>query len=198
MADLVPTTPYRDLTVAEVARVARTSPATFYQYFPDVEAAVVELAEDVADAGAARLVAQVRRTAWHGPDGYAGVLALVDEILAFWDEHQAVLRIIDLATAEGNHRFSEVRNRLIGELAAGLAAAVRVAQSAGQVPADVSARSVAGVVAAMLAHVAGHRLGAELWGVRTADLRTTMARTLYWSVTGRHVSPPPPRRSSRR
>ena len=44
--------------------------------------------------------------------------------------------------------------------------------------------AVAGVLVAMLAHVAAHRLGFEFWGVRTADLRTTMARIIYWSVTG--------------
>src|SRR5918993_854314 len=32
---------YRDVTVIEIARAAGTSPATFYQYFADVEAAVL-------------------------------------------------------------------------------------------------------------------------------------------------------------
>ena len=34
---------YRDLTVVDVSRRAETSPATFYQYFPDIESAVLSL-----------------------------------------------------------------------------------------------------------------------------------------------------------
>ena len=37
---------YRDLKVIDIAREAGTSPATFYQYFADVEAAILVLAED--------------------------------------------------------------------------------------------------------------------------------------------------------
>jgi hypothetical protein len=35
----------------------------------------------------------------------------------------------------------------------------------------------------MLAHVAAHRYGLEFWGIRTNDVRTAMARILYWSIT---------------
>ena len=41
-------TSFRDLKVVDIAREAGTSPATFYQYFPDVEAAILALAEDMA------------------------------------------------------------------------------------------------------------------------------------------------------
>jgi hypothetical protein len=43
---------------------------------------------------------------------------------------------------------------------------------------------VAGVLVAMLAHVSAHRLGFEFWGVRTDDLRSTMARIIFWSISG--------------
>lgn len=39
-ADMLRTTSYRDLKVVDIAREAGTSPATFYQYFPDVESAI--------------------------------------------------------------------------------------------------------------------------------------------------------------
>jgi len=32
--------------------------------------------------------------------------------------------------------------------------------------------------------VSSHHYGFVFWGVRTSDLRSTMARILYWSVTG--------------
>jgi len=46
-AELLATTSYRDLTVVDIAREAGTSPATFYQYFPDAESALVALADAV-------------------------------------------------------------------------------------------------------------------------------------------------------
>ena len=49
---LLETVAYRDLKVVDIAREAGTSPATFYQYFPDVEAAVLAMAADLGEAWA--------------------------------------------------------------------------------------------------------------------------------------------------
>ncbi len=49
---MLSSSPYRDVKVIDVARKAGTSPATFYQYFPDVEGAVLEIAEETAQEGA--------------------------------------------------------------------------------------------------------------------------------------------------
>jgi hypothetical protein len=95
-----------------------------------------------------------------------------------------VLRVVDLATDEGDGRFANVRTRLLNDLNNALAAAARDHQKAGKGQADVDPNAIAGVLVAMLAHVAAHRLGFEFWGVRTADLKTAMARIIYWSVTG--------------
>src|SRR3546814_2230358 len=51
-AGMLDTTSYRDVKVIDVAREAGTSPATFYQYFSDVEAAILVLAEEMARRGA--------------------------------------------------------------------------------------------------------------------------------------------------
>lgn len=48
LSEMLSSSPYRDVKVIDVARRAGTSPATFYQYFPDVEGAVLELAETMA------------------------------------------------------------------------------------------------------------------------------------------------------
>src|SRR5919108_6689274 len=50
-ADLLEQRSFRDLTVVEIAKRARTSTATFYQYFADVEAAIAELANELAAEG---------------------------------------------------------------------------------------------------------------------------------------------------
>ena len=49
--ELLYTTSYRDLKVVDIARGAGTSPATFYQYFPDAESALWALADELVGEG---------------------------------------------------------------------------------------------------------------------------------------------------
>src|SRR4051795_10085190 len=61
---------YRDVKVSEIARGASMSPATFYQYFADVESAILLLAEEMALDGV-RLIDVVRELPWKGEAGIA-------------------------------------------------------------------------------------------------------------------------------
>ena len=182
--EMLRSTSYRDVKVVDIARAAGTSPATFYQYFPDVEAAILALADDMVATGVERFADLVSANSWKGKAGYAGADALAGGLLEFWEEHRPVLRVIDLATDEGDPRFANVRTRLLNDLNNALAAAAREHQKAGGGQPGVDPNAVAGVLVAMLAHVSSHRLGFEFWGVRTEDLRAVMARIVYWSVTG--------------
>jgi AcrR family transcriptional regulator len=182
-AELLHTTSYRDVKVIDIARGAGTSPATFYQYFPDVEAAILVLAEEMAAAGA-ELPAIVQRSSWRGRSGYETALALVDGFLDFWEEHRAVLRVVDLTTDEGDPRFQQIRVRLLAEVTDALAQVFRHFQEEGRHPPSVDAAATAGSVVSMLAHVSAHRYGFEFWGIRTGNLRESMARIVGWSITG--------------
>ena len=182
-AEMLRTGSYRDVKVVDIAREAGTSPATFYQYFPDVESAILVLADEMVTSGVARFAAVVAETSWRGRSGYAAAEALADAVLTFWDENRAVLRVVDLATDEGDGRFANVRTRLLNDLNNSLAAAAGDLQRAGKGQPDLDPNAIAGVLVAMLAHVSAHRLGFEFWGVRTDSLRTAMARLLYWGVT---------------
>jgi AcrR family transcriptional regulator len=62
--DLLDESSYRAVRVVDIARAAGTSPATFYQYFPGVEAAVLTLAEELSEQGAAELRALVANHRW--------------------------------------------------------------------------------------------------------------------------------------
>jgi hypothetical protein len=42
----------------------------------------------------------------------------------------------------------------------------------------------AGVLVSMLAHVAAHREGLEHWGATSAELRHSMARVIFTTITG--------------
>src|SRR5438552_9157947 len=104
---MLATTSLRDLKVIDIAREASTSPATFYQYFPDVESAILMLAEEMAISGTdmARLV---RGPSWKGRAAYPTAEVLVEGVLDFWETHRAVLRVVDLATDEGDQRFHQI------------------------------------------------------------------------------------------
>src|SRR6478735_12718906 len=68
--DLIGTTSYRDLKVVDIARAAGMSPATFYQYFPDAEAALLALADELVGEGGERLIRPIREAVWHGTAAY--------------------------------------------------------------------------------------------------------------------------------
>jgi AcrR family transcriptional regulator len=182
-AEMLGSSSYRDLKVVDIARAAGTSPATFYQYFPDVEAAILALAEEMSQAGGVQLSSIVREGSWKGRAAYDTALALADGVLEFWETHRAVLRVVDLATDEGDDRFHKIRVALLNELTNALAEVIDAAAKAGRHPTDLDPMAVAGVLVSMLAHVAAHRYGFEFWGIRTDDLRRSMARIVYTTTT---------------
>jgi AcrR family transcriptional regulator len=181
-AEMLRSTSYRDLKVIDIAREAGTSPATFYQYFADVEAAILVLAEEMALDGEG-LVRIVREGAWRGKAGYQTGIDLADAFFAFWDRHRPVLRVVDLATNEGDRRFRTIRVRLLNAVTVELAEVTRAFQAEGR-NLGVEPVANAGVLVTMLANVAAHHSGFEAWGIHITDARTSMARHLYWGVTG--------------
>ena len=174
---------YRDLKVIDIAREAGTSPATFYQYFADVEAAILVLAEEMA-IDAERLPDIVRAGPWRGRSGYERAEALVDGMLGFWDQYRAVLRVVDLATEEGDQRFRQIRTRLLTKVTDSLADVYVAFRDEGRHPPHLDPRAVAGSLVAMLSQVAQHLYGFEFWGIKTAGVREAMARQIYWGITG--------------
>jgi AcrR family transcriptional regulator len=185
--EMLRSTSYRDVKVIDIAREAGTSPATFYQYFADVEGAILVLAEEMARRGA-HLRQVIAEGSWEGADAAVTSLQLVDGFLDFWDENRAVLRVVDLATDEGDGRFQKIRVGLLNDITKGLADVIRDAQQTGRSPRGIDPMATAGVLVSMLAHVAAHQYGFEFWGIRTADVRASMSRQVAWGVTG--VVPP--------
>jgi AcrR family transcriptional regulator len=172
------TSPYRDVTVIDVARMAGTSPATFYQYFSDIETAIIELAGDMV-RDAAQLKELASAGTWSGKTGYANAEALVEGFLAFWPEHDAILRVVELAAAEGDKRFSRIRGRVLGPVASALAGAISSAKG------DGSPAATATALVTMLSAVAAARSGFEGVSVKPKDMRTSLAVLVCQGITGR-------------
>lgn len=181
---LLGTTSFRDLKVADIAREVGCSPATFYQYFKDVEEAILVLAQAMVEDGAV-LTAPLQDASWSGQAATRAADGLVDAFLSFWRGHQAVMRVVDLAIVEGDRRFRDLRNDLLAPVSKALARVIRQMKADGRHPDEVDPRAQAGVLVSMLAHVAEHRQGEQGWGVGEDAARTSMARIVVWSVTGR-------------
>jgi hypothetical protein len=141
------------------------------------------LGEEMAHDGMA-LSALVRERSWKGKAGYAAASDLVDAFLQFWEEHRSLLRVVDLATLEGDQRARQVRTRFTHELTVALSEVVDASRKDGKLPADVDPMATGGVLVSMLGQVAAHRYGFEFWGIRTDDTRRSMARVIYTAVTG--------------
>ena len=168
---------YRDLKVVDIARQAGTSPATFYQYFPDVESAMLALAENLSEAWHADLRKLVTNRDWDtDPDDATHTVA--DGMLEFWTRHKPVLRVLDLRSMEGDLRFREIRTYLL----AGATAALMDLAAEREIPGDPMAS--AGVVVGMLAHVANHQHGLERWGVSHELLVDTVAGIIRRTIVG--------------
>lgn len=174
--------PYRDVKVTDIARRAGTSPATFYQYFPDVEHAVLALSEEVA--GETDRLAELVGGDWSGPAGVETARRLVHGFLEHWEKHRPVLRVVELAAEEREPRFQDLRCRPLNTIARALAEVVADFQDRGSIPRDIDAMATAGTLVTMLAHNAAHRYGFEFWGIGTADVEATLTRIVFWTVTG--------------
>jgi AcrR family transcriptional regulator len=184
VAEMLDGTPYREIRVTDIARAAGTSPATFYQYFIDVEEVVLNLAEDTADIGA-RMSGLLEGRKWRGAAGWQSASALVDGFLEFWRQQQHVLRVVDLLTEEGDARFRQARVRMLNAVTVALADVV--AEGGARADASLEPMAMAGALVSMLAHVAAHQVGFESWDIHVSDVREAMTRLVYWGVTGPRV-----------
>lgn len=184
LSEMLSSSPYRDVKVIDVARKAGTSPATFYQYFPDVEGAVLEIAEQMAAEGVG-LTELLEGRSWAGKAGWQTAQELVDGFLEFWRRNDAILRVVDLGAAEGDKRFYKIRMKILNSVNNSLVDSIAELQSKGRVDKDVNPAAVAGSLVAMLAAVAAHQKGFQTWGVKQAELKPNLALLVHLGVTGK-------------
>ena len=103
---------------------------------------------------------------------------VAEGMVEFGTRHKPVLRVLDLASMEGDLRFRDIRTFLLAGATSGL-----MDLAAGRrIPGDAMAS--AGVVVGMLAHVANHQHGLERWGVSHDVLVDTVAGIIRRTIVG--------------
>jgi AcrR family transcriptional regulator len=171
-----------DLKVTDVARAVGASPATFYQYFADVEDAILALAIELATAVAP--ISSMLDVNWSGVDGLDRAREFVSAYIRFWDDNGPVLRILMLRADDRDERFREVRRAYSEPFMIAMVAKVRHAQDAGQLAAALDAEATAGAVLAALDRLPNYRQNFEKRGTSRDAMVETVARLAHTAVTG--------------
>lgn len=182
--DLLASSSYRDLKVTDITRAAGTSPATFYQYFVDLESVLLAVAEQAVEDGQ-HLVDLIVGRPWSGAAGVTSAEALVDGFLDFYRSHRPTLRVVDLLSTEGDRRFRHLRVLILNGMTKALAAEMKAMQADDDIDTrHVNPAAMAGALIGLLPQMAGHQGGFEAWDIPFADVREAMIRLIYWGVTG--------------
>lgn len=172
----------REIRVMDVARAVDASPATFYQYFKDIEEAVLALAEEASSE--MPVVAELLETPWRGEAGLESARRLVTAFIEHWDHHHAVLRVRNLVSDEGDERFAAVRGRAMSPVLRGLARQIEASQAAGRISQDEDPRAAAAATGAILERMGAYHRDLAMGGVSREKLVETSARILFRGVTG--------------
>ena len=171
-----------DLPVVDIARRAGTSPATFYHYFRDVEAAALTLAEH-ASAEMPDVSSWIRAS-FRGSEGLARARATVDAFLDHWDRHHAILMLRNMAADRGDARFQQVRQDHIGPVLAALASEVERGQADGRISRELHPLAAAAALASFLERLSAHHRDLRGLGLTRDDVRETCARMLIQTLEG--------------
>ena len=181
-AALLDERPVREVSVVEIARRAGTSPATFYQYFKDVEEATLDLAAEAAEEVPA--VLEQLGADWRGARGLDSARALVDAFVRHWDGHHAVLLFRNVMAEQGDRRFRRIRIKAIHPLIEALAGKIEESHDGGRTLDGMHPYAAAAALASILERLAAYHQELEYFGVRREDLVETCGRILHQTVTG--------------
>lgn len=170
-----------DVRLVDITQEVGASPATFYQYFTDIDDALLALSDDVMDGKAA--LVDLLAVPWT-PDDEDRVREFVHEYVAYWDRFGPVLRARNLKAEEGDDRFREKRRETQVPLLNALAKMVRASAKDGRLSPDIDPVATAAAMLAMLERLVSYRQNLELRGTSAKATEATLARILFQTVTG--------------
>jgi AcrR family transcriptional regulator len=171
-----------ELRVVDITREVGTSPATFYQYFADVDAAILALAEEAGEDEHPLL--EHLGDGWDQPDGLARASAFVDAYVGYWRDHQAVLRVRNLKAEEGDPAFRKVRSRANRLVIEAMSDMVRDSQASGRLPGTLEPFATAAAMLAMIERLLAYQTELGRRGTKPEQLRDTIATILHRTLIG--------------
>jgi AcrR family transcriptional regulator len=170
------------LRVVDITRSVGTSPATFYQYFADVEDAILVLADEATDD--IEVLRPHLAESWDDAEGRAHAAAFVDAFMEYWDRHRVILRVRDLRAEEGDPRFWAVRQRGYSVVVPAFTAKVEEAQAAGRTSPELNSYAAASAAMSMMERLVTYQSQFRRRGVSKEAMAATLAAILHETVTG--------------
>ncbi len=171
-----------DLRVVDISRDIGSSPATFYQYFNDVDEAILELAKEATEDE--KPLVALLQPGWNEADGLERARRFVDAYMVYWDAHHAVLRARNLKAEEGNRHFRAVRTEANLLVMEALQAMVAEGVAAKRLPNSLDPFTTAAAVVAMCERLLAFQPEMAKRGANRDAIRNTLATLLYGALTG--------------
>jgi len=171
----------RDLRVVDIAREVKTSPATFYQYFKDVEDVVLQLAEE-ATAKMPSLM-KLFEGDWHDEAGLQKAREVAEAFIRYWDEHGAVLRVRNVAADEGDARFLAIRSKATTPMLGAMTQQMEKRLKAGKRLSHIKPMAAAVAMGAILDRLSAYRKELESIGLSRDDIVEATAHILHRTLT---------------
>ena len=170
------------LRVVDITRTVGTSPATFYQYFSDVEEAILVLADEATDD--IEVLRPYLAESWDDAAGRTHAGDFVDAFMEYWDRHRVILRVRDLRAEEGDPRFWAVRQRGYSVVVPAFTAKVEEGQAAGRISRQLNSYAAASAAMSMMERLVTYQSQFKRRGVSKDAMAATLAALLHETVTG--------------
>ncbi len=171
-----------DLKVVDITRAAGSAPATFYQYFSDLDAAILALSEAAIDDE--KPLVEFLQPAWSTEADIERARAFVDAYGEYWNDHYAVLIVRNLKAEQGDVVFRSARTRANLLLLRRMADMVTVGQEAGRVPSGLDPFAAAAAMMAMLDRLFAYQNELRRRGTSKSAQRETLTTILFQTLCG--------------
>lgn len=172
----------RDLKVVDITREVGAAPATFYQYFADIDAAILALADEAAEE--AKQLVDTLSPVWSVPADIERARAFLDSYLSHWRARHAALRISNLRAEEGDERFRKARVKAYLVLLDRMIDIVAAAQAAGRIDEELDGYTIAVSTQAMLERLMSYETSPRIQRARRRLVIDTVARQVFQALTG--------------
>jgi AcrR family transcriptional regulator len=148
VADCIERQGLRGLRLTDVATEVGFKPPAFYQYFSDLDEAILALCEEIGHLIPAFPFPE---NGWNEEDMSAeSTRTFVRRFFQYWDDHRAVLWSRNVAVTTGDARLQAVRDEAFRPMVEALRARIEAGQREGRVDPSISPRRLGSVLTVML------------------------------------------------
>lgn len=157
----------RGLRLADVAEGVGITPPAFYQYFNDLDEAILALCEEI---GAFLPAFSFEDEGLTNGDGHSqSARAFIARFFEYWDAHRAVLWARNIAVTAGDERFQKVRAETFRPMIAAIEEFIEAGQREGRIDPSISRVSLGAALTMTLDRICMLKPQLQEWGTGSSD-----------------------------